>query len=93
LTEKTSPVRRLTHSGKAIASLRTQWDIAREMMQETVEALVFGLLALSMGLDGEQHGQDLYGVALLAGMILGCFCLSRLVVICELFGRLMDIEN
>jgi hypothetical protein len=87
------PVRRLTHSGKNIASLLTQWDIAREILQETVEALVFGLLALAMGLDGEQHGQDLYGVAPLSGMILGCFCLSRMVVICELFGRLMDLEH
>jgi hypothetical protein len=84
------PVRRLTHSGKDISTLDTQRDIAMEIIQEVVEAIVFASLAISMGANtpvGEASS-----TALLTGMVLMASCADRLAVVCDLIIRLNETE-
>ncbi len=85
-------MKRLTHSGKEIASIRTQEAVLREIMQEAVEALVFGLLALSLGLERDDPGLPVSAVSLVMAILLGGFCLNRLSVILELLVHLFRME-
>lgn len=87
------PLSRLTHSGKDIPSLKTERDIAQELMQEALEAVVFGLLAVVMGLDGENRVGGFPLIATVMALMLAFFCLDRVVVIFQLLSRLSQIDN
>lgn len=88
-------MRRLTHSGIDIATLNKRWDISREIMQELVEGLVFGGLALSFWLvddgPGDAIGNLIHLASIIIALMLAGFALNRLFVICQLLFRLRDL--
>lgn len=84
------PARTLTSTGRKIATLQ-RGEAVREILQETMEAVVFSVLAVIVGSGAD--AEDISGVGILTGVVLMIFCADRLAVVCELIVRLNSIET
>ena len=87
------PVRSLTHRGRVISRLDRQ-GTALEVVQEALEAVVFGVLSWITARDGwegaETHSPVL---AIVTSLLLAGFCLDRLAMICDLVSRLSQLKD
>jgi len=87
------PFRPYTHRGREISSLDRR-GIALEVIQEALEAVVFGVLSWTTASEGwegsETHSPVL---AIVSSLLLAGFCLDRLAMICDLVSLLSQLKD